>query len=119
MAADWQGNMTTGGWVIAFAALWLVALTMVVLNIVNIRRGTTWRWQGTGWLFVLQGIGWLLMVSVMLINTFSQYRGWSSSRVHSFLNPVLLAALVLVIGPGVIVIDRKRRRARQDGHPGE
>jgi hypothetical protein len=112
--------MTTGGWVIAFAALWLVALTTVVLNFAGIRRGTaTGRWQGTGWLFMLPGIGWLLMVSALLVNTFAQYRGWSSSRVHSFLDPVLLAALVLTIGPGVVVMARKRRRAWRDGHPGE
>jgi hypothetical protein len=114
-----KGNMTTGAWVIAFAALWLMALTMVVLNFAGIRRGTTRRWQGIGWLPMLPGIGWLLMVSAMLSNTFSQYRGWSSSRVHSFLDPVLLAAFVLIIGPGVVMMARKRRRARRDGHPGE
>jgi hypothetical protein len=111
--------MTTGGWVIAFAALWLVALTTVVLNFAGIRRGTAWRWQGTGWLPMLPGIGWLLMVSTMLVNTFAQYRGWSSSRVHSFLDPVLLAALVLTIAPVAVPMARKRRRAQRDGHPGE
>jgi hypothetical protein len=114
-----NGNMTTGAWVIAFAALWGMALTMVVLNFAGIRRGTTRRWQGTGWLPRLQGIGWLLIVSALLVNTFGQYRGWSSSRVHSFLDPVLLAALVLMIGPRVVMMARKRRRARRDGHPGE
>ena len=111
--------MTTGGWVIAFAALWLFALTMVVLNVVGIRRGTTRRRQETGWLYLLLGIGWMLTVSAMLANAFAQYRGWSSSRVHSFLDPVLLAALVLTIGPVVVLMARKRHRARRDGHPGE
>lgn len=110
--------MTTGGWVIAFAALWFVALSMVVLNFASIRRGTNRR-QGTGWLFMLPGIGWILTVSALFVNTFAQYRGWSSSRVHSFLDPVLLGALVLTIGPVVVVMARKRRRTRRDGQPGE
>ena len=96
--------MTTGGWVVAFAALWLVALTMVVLNFAGIRRGTTRRRQETGWLSMLPGIGWVLAVSALLANTFAQYRGWSSSRVHSLLDPVVLAALVLTIGPGVVLM---------------
>jgi hypothetical protein len=105
-----------GGWVIAFAALWLVALAMVVLNFVGVRRGTTRRWQGTSWLSVLQGIGWLLLASAGLVNTFAQYRGWSSSRVHLFLDPVLLASLVLI---GAGMMDARRRRARQAGQSGE
>jgi len=111
--------MTTGGWVIAFATLWLVALAVVVLNFAGIRRGTIRRRQGTGWLFRLPGIGWMLAVSAMLVNAFAQYRGWSSSRVHSFLDPVLLAALVLTIGPAVVVMARKRRSGHRDRHPGE
>jgi hypothetical protein len=98
--------MTTGGWVVAFAALWLFALVTVVLNFARGRLGTIGRWSG---------IGWLLMASAMLVNTFSQYRGWSSSRVHSFLNPVILVAVILMAAP-VVVMERDRRRARREGH---
>jgi len=98
--------MTTGGWVVAFAALWILTLATVVLNFARGRRGTVWR---------LPGIGWLLIASATLVNTFSQYRGWSSSRVHSFLNPVLLVAVVLTAAP-MVAMERDRRKARRDEH---
>jgi hypothetical protein len=99
-----------GWYVITFAVLWLFILTMLVLDFAGIaRRGAGWR---------CQGIGLLLMLSAMLINTFAQYRGWSSSRVHSLMWPVLLAAFVLVISGSVMTV-RKRRRVPQAGYPAE
>lgn len=105
-----KGILAMGGYVIAFAAVWLLILTVLVLDFAGIvRRGAAWRWQGTGL---------LLMFSAMLVNTFAQYRGWSSSWVHSLMWPVMLAAFVLLIS-GPVVMARKRRRTRRAGYPGE
>ncbi len=104
-----KGILAMGWDVIAFAVLCLLILTVLVLDFAGIvRRGTAWRWQGTGL---------LLMFRAMLINTFAQYRGWSTSWVHSLMWPVTLAGLVLV--GGSLVMGRKRRRAPRAGYPGE
>lgn len=99
-----------GGYVIAFAALWLLILTVLVLDVLGIvRRGAAWRWQG---------IGLLLIFSALLINTFAQYRRWSGGWVHSLMWPVMLAAFALIISGSVVMV-RKRRRAPRAGYPGE
>ena len=96
-----KGTPAMGWYASAFAVLWLLILTVLVLDFGGIvRRGTARRWQGTGL---------LLIFSSILINTLAEYRGWSSSWVHSLMWPAMLAGLVLVIG-GPLVVGRKRRR---------
>jgi hypothetical protein len=96
------------GDVIFFAAVWLLTLTVLVLDFAGVvQRGTHWRLQGTGL---------LLMFSVLLISTFTKYRGWSIGWVHPLMWPVMLAGLTLVIS-GLVVEGRKRRRAPRAGYP--
>jgi uncharacterized membrane protein YhaH (DUF805 family) len=97
---------------IVLAASWLVILTILVLDFAGrTRRGTFWRWQGTGF---------LLMIGDSLANEFAEYRGWSPSRLDT-LNwitlPLGLAGLVLV-GIGTAKLLRERRKARQAESPG-
>jgi hypothetical protein len=100
---------------LAFGLLWLFALSLVVLDFAGIPI-PMWRSNGR-W----QGIGWLLLCSVMLVKDFVEYRGWSSSRFHtvqSITSPILLVALVLM-GIGLMISLRGRRKSRQAESPGE
>ena len=94
-------------------ASWLLILTALVLDFAGIRRrGTAWRWQGTG-LLVMNG--------AILVNTFLEFRGWSYSRldtVRSITPPIVLAGAA-TFGIGVVVLFRERRKTRQAESPGE
>jgi hypothetical protein len=90
---------------IVMSASWLALLTALVLEFAGIRRrGTTWRWQGTGL---------LVMNSAALVYTFAQVRGWSYTRldaIDSITFPVTLAGgAIFVIG--LVVLARAGRRA--------
>jgi hypothetical protein len=101
------------GSLIFLAASWLLILTTLVLDFAGIRRrGTAWRWQGTGL---------LVMNSAVLANEFLEFRGWSSSRldtVHSITTPVTLAGAA-TLGIGLVILFRERRDARQAESAGE
>ena len=93
---------------ITLAASWLLLLTVLVLEFAGIRRrGTAWRWQGTGL---------LIMNTAALIYTFAQVRGWSYARLDTLISitfPVTLAGgAFFVIGVAVLV--RAGGRARRD-----
>lgn len=90
---------------IAMSASWLLLLTALVLEFAGIRRrGTAWRWQGTGL---------LVMNSAALVYTLAQVRGWSYTRldtIDSITFPVTLAGgAIFVIG--LVVLIRAGRRA--------
>jgi hypothetical protein len=94
---------------ITVAVSWLSLLTGLVLDFAGIwRRGTAWRWQGTGL---------LVMNSAALVYTFAQVRGWSYTRLDTLISitlPVTLAGgAIFVIGMVVLV------RARRAAYPGE
>jgi hypothetical protein len=92
------------GGVIVFAAFWLLLVTVLVRDFVGTtRRGTSWR-RGK--------IGWLLVFSASLANSFTEYRGWSSSgldTVRWITVPLGLAGFVL-LGIGTVMRARQRPR---------
>lgn len=91
--------------VIFLAASWLMLLTTLVVDFAGIRRrGTAWRWQGTGL---------LIMNSVVLVDSYADARGGPYPRtpLHSFTWPVLLTGFALLV-IGLVVQVRERRGAR-------
>jgi len=93
---------------IVLAASWLFILAVLVLEFAGIlRRGTAWRWLGTGL---------LVMNSAALIGDLARLRGWSVSQLdtlHAITLPVTLAGFALVvIGLSVQVKARRNRKGR-------
>ena len=89
---------------IVLSASWLLILTLLILDFAGIwRQGIARRWQGTGM---------LIMNGVLLVDTFTEFRDWSYSRldaVHSITLPTVLAGFV-IFGIGIVVQFRERRR---------
>jgi hypothetical protein len=90
-------------------------LAVLVLDLTGLwRRGTDFRWQGTGQ---------LLMLGVVLTWTFAEYRGWPASRLHVLrvtTFPLFLLGLALLL-TGIFVYYRARRdsamRVRMSSQP--
>jgi hypothetical protein len=100
------------GLVIFLAAVWILILTTLVLDFAGIwRRGTAWRWQGTGI---------LIMNGVVLVNSYADARGGPYPRtpLHSFTWPIILTGFAL-LGIGLVVSAREPRRARRARHSAE
>jgi hypothetical protein len=88
---------------VVLAGSWLLLLTVLALDFTGVwRRGTAWRWQGTGL---------LVMNSAALAYTFAQTRGWSYTRLDmldSVTFPVTLAGGALFV-IGVVVLFKTTR----------
>ena len=101
------------GSLIVLAASWLLVLTVLALDFAGVlRRGTAWRWQGSGL---------LIMNGAVLVSSFLEFRGWPYSRLHAvhwITTPAILAGAV-PLGIGVVVQFRQPRKTRQAEPPGE
>lgn len=91
------------GDVVVFAAAWLLISAVLVLDLTGVwRRGAYFRWQGAGLLLVL---------GVVLISVFAEFRGWPASRLHvlrMITFPLALPGFALIL-IGVFVAVRARR----------
>jgi hypothetical protein len=95
---------------IALAASWLLILTVLALDFAGIlRRGTAWRWQGTGL---------LVMNSAALVGDVARLRGWSVSQLdtlHAVTFPVTLTGFALFVIGLSAQIKARRNRGRRVG----
>jgi hypothetical protein len=101
------------GSLIVLAASWLLVLTVLALDFAGVlRRGTAWRWQGSGL---------LIMNGAVLVNSFLEFRGWPYSRLHTvhwITMPAILAGAV-PLGIGLVVLSRQPRKTRSAEPPDE
>jgi hypothetical protein len=96
------------GDVVLFAAVWLLILAVLVLDLTGVwRRGAYFRWQGAGL---------LLIFGVVLISVFAEFRGWPASRLHVLrMITFPLGFVFVLIGVFVHVIARRKQRDARTG----
>ena len=102
------------GFVIFQAAACILLLTTLMLDFAGIRRrGTYYRWQGSGL---------LIIISAGMISTIAHLRGWSHDQLVDVIDPITglmgLTGAALVVR-GLVVWVSEPRRGKQAGNPGE